>query len=205
MAPSAHSLGTCKLLVHGQRVRATLARELPRRWPRVAGRLRTSVSVHGFLVRPINYRLYHLGSGFSDDMEALLTKRLNFKSECELRLLKFDESHYRALVRKDPSVSELPGHIYVDWVLSDVIEKILVSPYADENCEQLVRLAVSAADPTVVVELSELHKRGFREGTLGPLIGRWCLRSLVRCHTQGSGREQFGSQAGNFSGEPVSP
>jgi hypothetical protein len=35
----------------------------------------------------------------------------------------------------------------VDWVLSDVIEEIVISPYADESYEDLVRCAIGAKDP----------------------------------------------------------
>jgi hypothetical protein len=140
-------------------------------------RLRTSVAAHGLIVSPINYRQYREGPPFTKDMEALLTKRLNFKAEGELRLLKFNDSHYNALARNDASVSELPDHVCVDWVLSDVIEKILISPYADENYEWLVRLAIGAADPNLVVELSELHERRnpplyrFIDGEISGVIG----------------------------------
>jgi hypothetical protein len=122
-------------------------------------RLKASVEAHDLYVSPINYRQYHEGPAFTDEMDPLLHKRLAFKAEYELRLLKFDQAHYSALVPKDASVPELPEHICVDWVLGDVIEKIVVSPYADENYERLVRLAVGAADPSIAVELSELHER----------------------------------------------
>jgi hypothetical protein len=119
------------------------------------------VEAYDFFVSPINYRLYHPGPAFSDEMDSLLHKRLAFKAEHELRLLKFDQAHYGALVPKDASVSELPEYIFVDWVLSNVIDEIVLSPYADENYERLVRLAIGAADPGLAgrVVLSELHER----------------------------------------------
>jgi hypothetical protein len=94
-------------------------------------------------------------------MDALLHKRDGFASECELRLLKFDEVHFNALVPKNASVSELPEHIYVDWVLSDVIKEIVISPYANENYEDLVRSAIGGKDPNLSdrVVLSEMHER----------------------------------------------
>ena len=124
-------------------------------------RLAESVAAHDFYVSPINYRLYHEGPAFTDEMDSLLHKRLGFEAEHELRLLKFDQAHYNALVPKDASVSELPEHICVDWVLSDMIDEIVVSPYADENYENLVRHDISAADPSLAdrVVLSELHER----------------------------------------------
>jgi hypothetical protein len=76
-------------------------------------------------------------------MDALLHKRDGFTDERELRLLKFDEAPYKALIPKDASVSELPEHICVDWVLS---EEIVISPYADENYENLARCAIGAKD-----------------------------------------------------------
>ena len=70
------------------------------------------------------------------------------------------------LVPKDASVSELPEHIYVDWVLSDVIDEIIVSPYADVNYEDLVRHAINAIDPNLAdrVVLSVLHERRYPPG-----------------------------------------
>jgi hypothetical protein len=96
-------------------------------------------------------------------MDSLLHKRHGFAAERELRILKFDEAHYGALVPKDASVSELPEHINVNWVLGDVIEEIAVSPYADVNYEDLVRRRINAADPRLVdrVVLSVLHERRY--------------------------------------------
>jgi hypothetical protein len=97
-------------------------------------------------------------------MDSLLHKRHGFAAERELRLLKFDQAHYSALVPKDASVSELPEHIYVDWVLSDVIDEIVISPYAGENYENLVRIAINATDPNLAdrVVLSVLNERRFQ-------------------------------------------
>ncbi len=132
-------------------------------------RLEASVAAHDLYVSPINYRLYHEGPAFTDEMDSLLHKRLGFEAERELRLLKFDQAHYGALVPivpKDASTSELPGHIFVDWVLGDVIEEIVVSPYADQNYEDLVRHAIDAADPKLAdcVRLSVLHERRYPPG-----------------------------------------
>jgi len=94
-------------------------------------------------------------------MDSLLHKRHGFAAERELRLLKFDEAHFSALVPKDASVSALPEHIYVDWILGDVIDEIIVSPYADVNYEDLVRHAINAINPKLAkrVVLSVLHER----------------------------------------------
>jgi hypothetical protein len=129
-------------------------------------RLEASVAAHDLYVSPITYRRYHEGPAFTDEMDSLLHKRHGFRAEEELRILKFDEAHYSALVPKDASVSELPEHINVNWVLGDVIEEIAVSPYADANYEDLVRRAINAADPRLVdrVVLSVLHERRYPPG-----------------------------------------
>jgi hypothetical protein len=56
------------------------------------------VEAHDFYISPINYRLYHEGPAFTDEMDSLLHKRLAFKAEYELRLLRYDHAHYGALV-----------------------------------------------------------------------------------------------------------
>jgi hypothetical protein len=124
------------------------------------------VATHDLYVSPITYRAYHEGPAFTDEMDSLLHKRHGFAAERELRILKFDEAHYSALVPKDTSVSELPEHIYVNWVLGDVIEEITVSPYADVTYEELVRRDINAADSRLVdrVVLSVLHERRYPPG-----------------------------------------
>jgi hypothetical protein len=94
-------------------------------------RLEASVAAHDLYVSPITYLPYHEAPAFTDEIAPVLHKRHGFAAEHELRVLKFDEAHYRALVQKDASVSELSEHIYVDWVLSDVIDQIIISPYAE--------------------------------------------------------------------------
>jgi len=94
-------------------------------------------------------------------MAPLFHKRLGFRADQELRLLKFDEEHYTALIPKDASVPQPDEYIYLPWALRDVINKIIISPYADEDYEQRVRDAIQKADPTLAdrMALSELHER----------------------------------------------
>jgi hypothetical protein len=124
-------------------------------------RLEASVAAHDLYVSPIRYIPYREAPAFTDEMDSLLHKRDAFIDERELRLLKFDETHYGALASKNASVSELTNHISLDWVLSDVIEEIAISPYADVDYEEWVRRTVKAADPSLAdrVMLSELHER----------------------------------------------
>src|SRR3984893_14639068 len=109
---SARRYGGCTAPTMVAALRTTLAR------------LEASVAAHDLYVSPIRYLPYHEAPAFTDEMDSLLHKRHGFAAEHELRLLKFDEAHYKALVPKDASVLELPEHIYVDWVLSEVIEGI---------------------------------------------------------------------------------
>jgi hypothetical protein len=124
-------------------------------------RLEKSVAVHDLYISPITYVPYHEAPPFTDQMDSLLHKRRGFDAERELRLLKFDQPQYNALVPKDASVPELPEHIYLDWVLGDAIDEIIVSPYADVKYEESVRQAIKTADPSLAdrVVLSELHER----------------------------------------------
>ena len=126
-------------------------------------RLEKSVAVHDLCVSPIRYLKYHEAEAFKDDMEPLMHKRHGFSAEREVRLLRFNETHYKTLVPKDALVSELPKHIYLDWVLGDVIDEIIVSPYADKNYEERVRQAIDATDPSLTgrVALSVLHERRY--------------------------------------------
>jgi hypothetical protein len=122
------------------------------------------VEVHNLDVRPITYLRYQEAPAFTDDMAPLFHKRHGFTAERELRLLKFNEEHFKALVPKDASVPELDEHIYLEeWVLRNVIDGIIISPYADVEYEQRVREAIKAADPNLDarVALSELHERRY--------------------------------------------
>jgi hypothetical protein len=114
-------------------------------------RLEESVAPHDLYVSPITYVRYHEARPFTDEMDHLLHKRHGFSAERELRLLKFDQAHYGALATKDASASELPQHVYMDWVLRDVIDEIVISPYAGKNYEDLARVAINATDPNLPI------------------------------------------------------
>lgn len=129
-------------------------------------RLEASVAIHDLYVSPITYRRYHEGDSFTDEMDSLLHKRHGFAAERELRLLKFDETQYRTLLPKEATVTELPEHVYLEWILSDVIDEIVISPYANVAYEHRVRNSVSSVDAglAVRVQLSELHHRRYPPG-----------------------------------------
>lgn len=125
-------------------------------------RLKASVEVHNLEVRAITYLDYQEAPSFTDDMAPLFHKRHGFTDERELRLLKYNEQHFKALIPKDASVRDLNKH-YLKWVLRDAIDEIVISPYADDEYEKQVHKAVKRADPSLAgrVVLSELHERRY--------------------------------------------
>jgi hypothetical protein len=131
------------------------------------GRVEASVARHDLFVSPIRYRHYHEGDAFTDELDPFMHKRMGFAHEREVRLLKYDESHYlmlaAALTSGDPTPPDLPAHIFLDWSPVSVIEKITISPYGDEAYETRVRDAIEAIDPSLLdsVELSVLSERRY--------------------------------------------
>ena len=105
-----------------------------------------SEKIHDLDVRPITYIEYQEAPPFTNDMAPLFHKRLGFRADQEVRLLKFNEEQFTALTPKDASVRQLDEYIYLPWVLKDAIDKIFISPYADEDYEQRVRDAVSLSE-----------------------------------------------------------
>jgi hypothetical protein len=131
------------------------------------GRVEASVAQHDLIVSPIRYRHYHEGDAFTDELDPFMHKRMGFAHEGEVRLLKYDESHYlmlaAALTSGDPTPPDLPAHIFLDWSPVSVIEKITISPYGDEAYETRVRDAIEAIAPSLLdtVELSVLSERRY--------------------------------------------
>jgi hypothetical protein len=115
-------------------------------------------------VSPVRYRHYHEGPAFNDELDPLLYKRLGFDYEREVRVLKYDNSHYLALAShltddvgaKPPR--ELPQRRYMQWSLAGTVDAIVVSPYASLSYEAAARTAIQSLDPSVAVELSVLSE-----------------------------------------------
>jgi hypothetical protein len=129
-------------------------------------RLENSVAPHDLYISPITYRPYHEGPAFNDELDSFMHKRKGFWAEKEVRLLKFDNPHYAALIKKPPTVTELPEHLFLNWPTADAIEKVVLSPYADERYEQRARAAIEAADASLRdrVVLSDLNPRQYAPG-----------------------------------------
>jgi hypothetical protein len=134
------------------------------------GKIETSVECHDLFVSPIRYRDYHEGDAFDDDLDQFMHKRQGFAHEREVRLLKWDKSHYfdlaAAIASGDPTRApspELPEHIFLDWSPATVIERITISPYADESYETRARNTIASIVPSLVdrLELSVLSERRY--------------------------------------------
>lgn len=131
------------------------------------GRVEASVARHDLFVSPIRYRHYHEGDAFTDELDPFMHKRMGFAHEGEVRLLKYDESHYlmlaAALTSGDSTPADLPAHLFLDWSPASVIEKITISPYGDEAYETRVKDAIEAIDRSLLdrVELSVLSERRY--------------------------------------------
>jgi hypothetical protein len=125
-------------------------------------RLKASVDRHDVYVSPVTYRHYHEGDAFTDELAPLLHKRRGYATEHEVRILKVDEDHYRALMPVSSTVVDLPVYDYLkDWSVVDTIEEILISPYADPAFDERVRQEIRATEPALVgrLNLSVLHER----------------------------------------------
>jgi hypothetical protein len=129
-------------------------------------KLERSVDPHNLYVSPVTYRHYHEGPAFTDELDPFMHKRKGFHCEYEVRLLKVNDAHCTALFNGAPAVAELDEHLPLDWPAADVIEHIVLSPYAEEPFEKRARAAIEAADPSLRdrVILSVLNPRRYAPG-----------------------------------------
>jgi hypothetical protein len=96
-------------------------------------------------------------------------KRKSFDHEREVRVLKFDDEHFKKLLPKAvdgedlSAAGALANYVYLDWNTTGTIERINIGPYADDSYEDAVRQAVENADPSMAtrVEKSVLDPRRY--------------------------------------------
>ena len=123
------------------------------------------VERHDLIVSQVQYRRYDDGHAFNDELDPFFHKRKNFRIEREVRLLKFNEDHYNQIVTAatsdGPTPVELDKYIDLDWSPTEAINRIWISPYADEGYAEKVRDAIKSIDPLMLdrVELSRLRER----------------------------------------------
>jgi len=134
-------------------------------------RLAASVARHSLRVQDIQYRRYQEGPAFTDELAPFLHKRAGFVDEEEVRLLNYNKQQQNrlayALTGDDrfgplpPPPAELPTHIFVGWSPLDVLDAIIVSPYATAAYEQHVRdtLATIDAAAAPLIQLSRFNDR----------------------------------------------
>jgi len=130
-------------------------------------RLEASCAFLDVYVSPVQYRYYHVGSAFDDEMDALLHKRKAFEYEHEVRVLHYDHDQYLKLIAERPDGAppppDLANHLSLDWSLTDTIEEIAISPYADDAYECEVRRRVVARSRSLesLIGLSVLSERRY--------------------------------------------
>jgi hypothetical protein len=146
------------------------------------GALTKSLEAHDLVVSRITYRYYHDvdPTPFTDELDPFMHKRKGFEHENEVRFLRFDDDHYRALMPDLPALGslagnravpkpvppDLPRYFPVDWCPQDALEHVTISPYADEAYETTARdaliWAAGSASFGDKIELSILHPHRHR-------------------------------------------
>ena len=131
------------------------------------GAVEASVGSHSLFVSPIRYRYYHIGLAFNDDIDSFMHKRLGFAHESEVRLLSYSDAQYFALAEairtQAQAPTDLPAHVFLNWPAATVVDKVLISPYADRAYEDRVRDQVTSVEPTLAdkIALSVLSERRY--------------------------------------------
>ncbi len=129
--------------------------------------IEASVDAQGLFLSPIAYRYYHTGPAFTDEIDSFMHKRMGFSHEGEVRLLSFNKDQYlsiaNAIRTQAPEPTDLPEHVHVAWPVHAVVDRLVISPYADEAYEKRVRDQVAAIDTSLAskLELSVLSERRY--------------------------------------------
>jgi hypothetical protein len=107
-------------------------------------RLEKSMEAESILAGKIQYADYDTVPPFNEDLDHVMYKREGFAFEQEVRLLKPDQDYYNKLC--SGTVHEkLPDCLPIPWNIGAAIDRILVSPYADEWYLEAVRAAARLA------------------------------------------------------------
>lgn len=123
-------------------------------------RLEKSVEAEPIIAGKIQYADYgDSATVFNEDLDHVMYKREGFAFEQEVRLLKSDQDYYNNLC--SGTVHEkLPPCLPIPWNVGATIDRILVSPYAEDWYLEAVRAAARLAheDLDGRVEWSKLRK-----------------------------------------------
>lgn len=126
------------------------------------GKPKNFVEQHELLVSKINYRRYHEVDprAFNHELDQFMHKRKDFQHENEVRLLRFNSEHYHCLLPNpwtgkvpQPVAADLSTYEFLDWRPEDVIERITISPYADDDYESDVRDPITRAGASFAEKL----------------------------------------------------
>jgi hypothetical protein len=123
-------------------------------------RLEKSIKDEEILAGMVRYINYKTVSPFKEDWDYLLHKREGFRHEQEMRLLKMDGELYTGVLAKQSI--EAAKCLPIPWNMSEGLDRILISPYADEWYLDAVRATVGHMDRTGIadrVEWSELQAK----------------------------------------------
>ena len=149
--------------------------------------LEASVEALELFVSPIAYRYYHTGPAFTDELDSFMHKRMGFSHEGEVRLLRFNKDQYLSIANavraQAPEPTPLPEHVHIDWAVHAVVNRLVISPYADEAYEKCVRDKVAAIDSALVskLDLSVLSERRYAPKLLTLLAKRAKETPNTRC------------------------
>jgi len=108
-------------------------------------RLEQSVNEAAILVGKIRYDDYKTMQPFTEELDHVMYKRVGFAFEQEVRLLRADEDHYRKLC-SGATHEKLSPCLPICWSVKAAIDRILVSPYADDWYLDAVRATARLVD-----------------------------------------------------------
>jgi hypothetical protein len=108
-------------------------------------KLEKSVEAEPILAGKIQYEDYDIVPAFKEDLDHVMYKRDGFAFEQEVRLLRADQDHHGKLCN-GTAHEKLPPCLSIPWNIGSAIDRILVSPYADEWYLESVQAAARLAD-----------------------------------------------------------
>jgi hypothetical protein len=108
-------------------------------------RLEQSIVEAHILAGKIRYEDYNTTLPFTELLDHVMHKRVGFAFEQEVRLLRLDEDHYGNLCNRTTDEKHSPC-LPIPWSMKAAIDRILVSPYADDWYLDAVRATARLAD-----------------------------------------------------------
>ncbi|TXI24946.1 MAG: DUF2971 domain-containing protein [Roseateles sp.] len=130
------------------------------------GQLVRELSSTNTVIGAVQYRNYHEGEAFHDDIDAFFNKRLGFSYEQEVRVLSYDSAashkHTEFIAGFAGDAPDLlEQFLYIPMRTPDIANEIVVSPYASREFETQLQELVESECPDLSpkVSFSELSER----------------------------------------------